>query len=158
MPESAARTIPQLFRATAERLKGRTARRRKTGGRWVAQTWTEFAKSVEDLARGLVALGVKPGRAVAIFSQSRAEWVECDLAILSAGAISVPIYPSSTTEQAEYIIQNSEAAATNSSLGRRCSDTKANQSRSSRRPGRMCLRRKRYERGRAGGSKSQGGG
>jgi long-chain acyl-CoA synthetase len=104
-------TMPQLFRRTAERRADRVARRRKTGGRWVSETWAEWRKTVDEIARGLVAIGVAPREVVSTLSNSRAEWVDCDLAILSAGGISVPIYPSSLPDQIQYILENSEAVA-----------------------------------------------
>lgn len=106
-----AMTLPQLFRDRVARYGDRVARRRKTGGQWVSQTWNQWAKSVEEIARGLIALGVKVDDAVAIMSQSRAEWVECDLGILSAGAVTIPLYPSLLPDQVEYILQNSDAVA-----------------------------------------------
>ncbi len=104
-------TIPELFRRQVARQSGRVARKFKRGGAWQEQTWAAWAKVVEDLARGVVAIGVAPRAAVGLLSQSRAEWADCDLAILSAGAITIPIYPSSTSDQVEYIVNNSEAVA-----------------------------------------------
>ncbi len=106
-----AMTLPQLFRDRAARFGDRVARRRKRGGQWVAQTWNEWARSVDEIARGLISAGVKPKQAVAIVSNTRAEWVECDLGIMSAGAVTIPIYPSSLPDAIEYIVNNSEAVA-----------------------------------------------
>ncbi|HVY60995.1 MAG TPA: long-chain fatty acid--CoA ligase [Planctomycetota bacterium] len=101
-------TLPALFRKTVARLGDRVARRRKRGGQWIGQTWNEFARSVDEIARGLVAAGVAPKQRAAILSSTRAEWVECDLGILSAGAVTVPIYPSSLPKDIEYILNNAE--------------------------------------------------
>ncbi len=103
--------LPRLFRDAVARRGDRIARRKKVGGRWVSQSWNEWRKTVDEIARGLIAIGVEPGRAVAIVSQSRAEWVDCDLGILSAGALSVPIYPTLLADQVEYILENSESVA-----------------------------------------------
>ncbi len=64
-----------------------------------------------SLGEGLRALGVKKGEAVALFSSTRVEWTLCDLAILSIGAVTVPIYQSNTAEQASYLIEDSKARA-----------------------------------------------
>jgi long-chain acyl-CoA synthetase len=104
-------TIPQLFRKRVAAEGSRVARRFKKGGVWMDMTWAEFGKAVEDVARGCMAIGVKSGNRVALLSNSRAEWVEIDFGIMSAGAVSIPIYPSSTPDQIEYIVNNSEAMA-----------------------------------------------
>lgn len=66
---------------------------------------------VRELALGLKAVGVAPGDRVAILSSTRYEWTLADLAILSIGAVTVPIYPSSTPDQVAYILENSGATA-----------------------------------------------
>src|SRR5207237_9015253 len=62
-----------------------------------------------DLWLGFRALGVSPGDRVAIMSESRPEWLACDLAVLTAGAVTVPIYPTLTAQQAQYILTDSGA-------------------------------------------------
>ena len=113
-------TLPQLFRRRVAAEGDRVARKFKRGQAWVDMTWSEFGKAVEDVARGLVALGVASkaagaseltGRAVGLLSNSRAEWPESDFGIMSAGGVSIPIYPSSTPDQVEYIVNNSESVA-----------------------------------------------
>jgi len=64
----------------------------------------EFFERVRELSIGLVALGVAEGDRVAIVSESRPEWVMSDLAILSAGGVTVPIYPTLSAPQARYIL------------------------------------------------------
>ena len=78
-----------------------------TAGR--RSTWSEVGTQVRELALGLLALGLRPGEAVALLSRSRAEWVQVDFAIFSVGGITVPIYPSYTAEQVAYIVNDSEA-------------------------------------------------
>ena len=56
-------------------------------------------------------MDLQAGDRVAILSDSRAEWVQCDLGIMAAAGITVPIYASSTPDQAAYILQNSGATA-----------------------------------------------
>jgi len=81
----------------------------KTGGRWVDVTWGELLEDVKALSAGLVALGVKPGDRVAIFSDTRLQWVVWDLAISAAQAITVPLYASNTPEEVRYILEHSES-------------------------------------------------
>ena len=64
---------------------------------------------IRDLSLGLRTLGVASGDRVAIIAESRPEWLLCDLAILAAGAVTVPIYPTLSASQARYILQDSGA-------------------------------------------------
>ena len=72
-------------------------------------SWAEAARLVRRTARALIALGVKPGDAVAIVGPNRPEWVLADLGAIAAGAVPAPIYPTLTAEQAGYIAAHSEA-------------------------------------------------
>ena len=74
---------------------------------WVDVTISEFLDEVYAVARGLIANGVEFGDRVIIMSETRYEWTLLDLAVQAAGAISVPIYPSSSTSQCAWIVQNS---------------------------------------------------
>jgi long-chain acyl-CoA synthetase len=67
----------------------------------------EFFERVRDLSLGFRALGMGTGDRVAIISESRPEWVQCDMAILAAGAVAVPIYPTLSSAQARYILNDS---------------------------------------------------
>jgi long-chain acyl-CoA synthetase len=69
----------------------------------------EFFERIRDLSLGLSSLGVAPGDRVVIMAESRPEWVLADLAILTAGAVTVPIYPTLSAAQARYILQDSAA-------------------------------------------------
>jgi long-chain acyl-CoA synthetase len=74
-------------------------------------SWRETAAQVTELARGLRALGLKRGDRVALVSENRPEWVIADLAIISAGAITVPAYTTHTVEDHRYLLANSGARA-----------------------------------------------
>lgn len=76
---------------------------------WNAVTVSEFLDEVYAVAKGLVANGLQPGERVCIMSGTRFEWVLADFAIQACGAVSVPIYPSSSTSQCEWIVQDSGA-------------------------------------------------
>jgi long-chain acyl-CoA synthetase len=81
----------------------------RQGDRFVDVSASEFLDTVERLARGLIGLGVQPGERVALMAATRIEWVYLDHAILAAGATTVPIYDTSSAEQVEWIISDSEA-------------------------------------------------
>jgi long-chain acyl-CoA synthetase len=85
--------------------------RRRASGGWVPVTWRDFADEVRGLAAGLMAAGLKPGDRVALMSRTRFEWTLLDYAILTAGGVLVPIYPTSSLEQVEWILGDSGAAA-----------------------------------------------
>jgi long-chain acyl-CoA synthetase len=69
----------------------------------------EVFERIRDLSLGFRALGISAGDRVAIVSESRPEWLLCDLAVLTAGAVTVPIYPTLSASQARYILHDSGA-------------------------------------------------
>ncbi len=81
----------------------------KREGRYREISWREMESSVRKLALGLSALGVEKGDRVAILSENRPEWPVSDLAVLSEGAVTVPVYPTSTSRQIAYVLDDSEA-------------------------------------------------
>ncbi|MGO3645838.1 AMP-dependent synthetase/ligase [Candidatus Corynebacterium faecigallinarum] len=76
---------------------------------WVDVRADDFLREVYDVAKGLIANGIEQGDRVALMSDTRYEWSLMDFAIMAAGAVSVPIYPSSSTSQCEWIVQDSGA-------------------------------------------------
>ncbi len=84
---------------------------RKVGGEWTDVTARQFRDEVVELAKGLVAEGIRPGERVCLMSRTRYEWTLCDYAIWSAGAVTVPIYETSSAEQARWIVTDSGASA-----------------------------------------------
>jgi long-chain acyl-CoA synthetase len=81
----------------------------KSTGEWQAISWKETAARVSALSRGLRELGVNAGDRVAIISENRPEWLIADLAIMAAGAISVPAYTTNTVEDFYHILADSGA-------------------------------------------------
>ncbi len=73
-------------------------------------TWKQAREQVLDLARGMIALGVGRGDTVAIVSESRPRWIIADQAIQACGAIGVPLYPTSSSEELAYMIRDSRAS------------------------------------------------
>jgi len=71
----------------------------KVAGVWKPISASDFDFAVRSLSLGLNALGIQPGDRVAILSENRPEWAMADFAILCAGALSVPIYPTLPANQ-----------------------------------------------------------
>ncbi|MFF7857450.1 AMP-binding protein [Streptomyces sp. NPDC007904] len=83
--------------------------RRERHGSWHPVTAAAFAQEVTAVAKGLIAAGLAPGERVAVMSRTRYEWTVLDFAIWSAGGQSVPVYPTSSAEQVEWIVRDSGA-------------------------------------------------
>jgi long-chain acyl-CoA synthetase len=86
-------------------------RRRAADGDWQDITSAAFRDQVSALAKGLIAAGIEPGDRVALMSRTRYEWTVADYAIWAAGAVSVPVYETSSAEQVQWIIGDSGARA-----------------------------------------------
>ena len=106
-----ASSIPQVFFDRAAQRGGKVAHMVKRDGAWQEISWQALRDTVRHVAKGLLTLGLQAGDRVAILSDSRSEWVQCDLGIMAAAGITVPVYASSTSDQAAYIMQNSGATA-----------------------------------------------
>lgn len=78
----------------------------KSGGSYKSISYSELAQRVELFANGLAALGVKRGDRISIISENRPEWVISDLAMVSLGAVNVPVYPTLTAKQNEFIFND----------------------------------------------------
>jgi len=105
-------TLTQLFFTTVDRHAGLPAAfRSKVGGAWVSIPHREALERVQAISLGLRELGIKPGDKVAIVSENRPEWALTDYACLCARAADVPIYPTLTAKQTEYILRDSESVA-----------------------------------------------
>ncbi|CKI12358.1 long-chain fatty acid--CoA ligase [Mycolicibacterium smegmatis] len=83
--------------------------RRLVDGTWTDVTCAQAAAQIRSAALGLIAEGIQPGDRVAILSATRYEWPIIDFAILSIGAVTVPIYETSAAEQVRFVLENSES-------------------------------------------------
>ena len=101
-------SLGQLFWDQVVRLEERPAQRVKTDGVWGDVSWRALAEEVREIARGLITLGRQPGESVGILSNSRAEWVRADFAILSIGGVTIPVYSTYPPETLAYIVRDSE--------------------------------------------------
>ncbi len=86
-------------------------RRRDGSGNWQDVTASVFRDEVAELARGIIGAGLQPGDRIALMSRTRYEWTLIDYAIWAAGAVTVPIYETSSASQAEWILSDSGARA-----------------------------------------------
>ncbi|UCH33783.1 MAG: long-chain fatty acid--CoA ligase [Armatimonadota bacterium] len=102
-------TIPAVFRRQVARYGDRTALMCKREGAYRGMSWREYDRLVRDLALGLMSLGLEPRQQVAVLCENCPEWVIADLAIISAGAVNVPIYMTLTPKQVEYILADSQS-------------------------------------------------
>jgi long-chain acyl-CoA synthetase len=106
-PESVAKHVLQpLLERLAREPEAKVASYRE-GEQFVDISVREFADRIRRSARGLIASGVEPGDRVALMSHTRLEWPLIDFAILAAGAITVPIYDTSSAEQISWIMRDS---------------------------------------------------
>ena len=104
-------TLAELPVLGAERFGERPAQRFKRDGVWRDLSYTRLRDIAGEVGLGLAALGVGPGDRVCILSETRPEWVQAELGIEAAAAVLVPIYPSSSPEECEWVIGNSGAVA-----------------------------------------------
>jgi len=99
-------TLTSTFRNRIAQSAGHIAFKRKVNSTWEDITFQEYYNFVQEICFALIESGVERGDRVALLSQSSAEWAFCDLAILSAGAITVPIYQSNITSEVEFSSQS----------------------------------------------------
>lgn len=102
-------TIVDLFRLQVQRMGDHPALRRRAGDGWEAISWDDYGHQVTRVAAGLIAAGVQPGERVGVLSANRVEWHVADLAILAAGAVSVPVYWTAAPPQVSYVLGHAGA-------------------------------------------------
>jgi len=102
--------LAEMFFSTAERLGDRTAFMYKPENEYLSINFNESKEIVKKIAAGLDSLEIRAGDKVALIAQNRYEWACSDYAILSLGAITVPIYPSLMPDQIKYIMADSEVS------------------------------------------------
>jgi long-chain acyl-CoA synthetase len=103
------KTLPQLCLAAIRQYAKADALNHKRGGEWIHIAAETFIERVRAIAVGLAELGIKAGDRIALLSENRPEWSITDLAILSLGAVNVPIYTTQAVEQVRYILEDSGA-------------------------------------------------
>ena len=102
-------TVPKAFLHHVTEQKHDIANWSKVRGVWESQTWGEYGENAKKIGQALLASGLNPGDKVSILSQTRLEWVMCDMAIMCVGCVTAPVYHSNTKEQVLYIAEHSDA-------------------------------------------------
>lgn len=97
-------SVGVILRDRVAKSPNREAYRYLRGEDWVSVTWTEAAKDAYELAAGLLSLGLQKGDRVAIVAGTRYEWVLADLAVMCAGGATTTVYPTTSAEDAAYIL------------------------------------------------------
>jgi long-chain acyl-CoA synthetase len=103
------RTIARLWQDAVERHWPGPAYLVQEGDDWREVSWDEAAQAVEELANGLLALGVRKGDAFSILGSTRLEWVLFDFALGLVGAVGAPIYMNSSPKDTAYVVKHSQA-------------------------------------------------
>ena len=104
-------TIADLIELAAERYGDGAAIRYKQDGDWKDVSYSELGETVSEVGRGLIDLGIQPGDRVAILCQTRPEWTYADFGITSTGAVVVPIYPTNSPAECQWVAGNSDSRA-----------------------------------------------
>jgi long-chain acyl-CoA synthetase len=115
-PTTGSKTIADLLTLAAERYADKPMVRHKAGDEWKDVSFAEAGEISSEIARGLLGLGLEKGERVSLLSDTRPEWTYSSLAISAAGGVVVPIYPTNSPEECEWVAGNSE------SVGIVCSD------------------------------------
>jgi len=103
------RTIARLWQDAAARRSAGPAYLVQEGDGWREVSWEDGARAVDEIAHGLLALGIRKGDAFGILASTRLEWVLFDFALGLIGAVAAPVYMNSSPKDAAYVIEHSEA-------------------------------------------------
>ncbi len=109
--DSSWRSLADIAVEHARRTPQRVVVRRRTRSGWDDVTAAALLEELESVARGLVAAGVGPGDRVGLMASTRYEWTVVDLAVWAAGAVTVPVYETSSADQLAWILEDSGAVA-----------------------------------------------
>ena len=105
-------SLTDVVFSRADREPSAVMLRKRTGaGDWQDVTASRFRAEVTALARGIIGAGIEPGDRIALMSRTCYEWTLIDYAIWTAGAVTVPVYETSSAEQVEWILGDSGARA-----------------------------------------------
>ncbi len=102
-------TIANLWRDAAAAAHSDPAYLHEVDGEWRPYTWAEAARTVDELANGLLALGVRKGDSFAILGRTSVEWALFDFALALVGAVVAPIYANSSARDTMYVLEHSES-------------------------------------------------
>jgi long-chain acyl-CoA synthetase len=103
------RTIPALWQKAVSAGRTNPAYLVEHGDHWHEISWDEAARAVEELANGVLALGLRKGDAFGIVGRTTPEWTLFDFALGSIGVVPAPVYPSSSAKDTHYVLDHSDA-------------------------------------------------
>ena len=110
-PRVIAETVAALPGSAAERYPSHIAARYRSGDEWRELSYTDAGKAIDEIALGLIDLGVEPGDRVCLLANTRIEWTLASFAISAAGAVVVPVYPTNSPQECQWVAGNSGAKA-----------------------------------------------
>ena len=108
-PRLIADTVAALPSSAAERFGDHTAARHRVDGQWREVSYAEAGRAIEEIALGLIDLGVEPGDRVCLLANTRVEWTLASYGISAAGAVIVPVYPTNSPAECRWVAGNSGA-------------------------------------------------
>ena len=101
------RTIARLWRDATAVERSAPAYLHEVDGEWVPVSWDEAAEAVDEIANGLLALGIAKGDSFALVGRTELEWALFDFALALVGAVGAPIYSSSSERDVQYVLDHS---------------------------------------------------
>ena len=107
---AAPRTIARLWQEAVTQQRSGAAYLVQDGNAWEEVSWDAAARTVDELAHGLLDLGVRKGDTFSILSSTRLEWALFDFALALIGAVGAPIYATSSPKDVQYVVEHSDAA------------------------------------------------
>ena len=110
-PTTIASTVASLPGSAAERFGSHTAARFKKDGDWRELSYAEMGEAIDEIALGLVDLGIEVGDRVCVLAETRLEWTLASLGVSAAGAVVVPVYPTNAPSECKWVAGNSGARA-----------------------------------------------
>jgi long-chain acyl-CoA synthetase len=106
-----AATVAALPSSVAQRFGDHLAARHRVDGEWREVTYHEVVEAIGEIALGLAELGIEPGDRVGIIADTRLEWTLASYGISAAGGVVVPVYPTNSPRECEWVLGNSGAKA-----------------------------------------------
>jgi long-chain acyl-CoA synthetase len=105
---AAPRTIANLWRNAVAAAHPGPAYLHEVAGDWQEVSWADAARAVDEIANGLLALGIRKGDSFAILARTNLEWSLFDFALALVGAVGAPVYASSSARDVQYVLEHSE--------------------------------------------------
>ena len=106
-----AATVAALPSSAAQRFGAHLAARQRVNGEWREHTYTEVVDAINEIALGLADLGIEPGDRVGILADTRLDWTLSSYGISAAGGVVVPVYPTNSARECEWVLGNAGARA-----------------------------------------------